>query len=174
MVQLNNSGTSYGLVSMAFHWVTVLIVATQFAYGFTFVVLEDRRVGVFDSLVESLGILLIPITIARIAWIIHSGRPALPPTVTAVQSRAARLVQVLIYGMILTCATTGFMVRDQDMFFYSIPIPDVLNFTDSPLVNTIHDTGVYILLFLLAAHIGAAVLHIYLRDGVVKMMTSLR
>lgn len=174
MVQLNNTGTSYGLVSMAFHWVTVLIVATQFAYGFTFVVLEDRRVGIFDSLVESLGILLIPITIARIAWIIHSGKPALPPTVTAFQSKIARLVQLLIYGMILICASTGFMVRDQDMFFYSIPIPDVLNFTDSPLVNGVHDTAVYVLLFLLATHIGAAVLHLCLRDGVVKMMTSLR
>lgn len=174
MVQLNNTGTSYGVVSMAFHWVTVLLVATQFAYGFTFVVLEDRRVGILDSLVESLGILLIPITIGRIWWIIHSGKPALPPTVTTLQSRIARLVQMLIYVTILTSATTGFMVRDQNMFFYSIPIPDILNFTDSPLMNSIHDTSVYILLFLLAIHVAAAMLHIYLSDGVVKTMTSLR
>lgn len=114
--------------------------------------------------------LLIPLTLFRIIWIWHSGRPSLPESVRPIQAHIARAVQAMMYVLILFCATTGFFVRDQDMFFYTIRIPEVLHFDDLRLFHIVHDTAVYFLLGLIALHVGAALLHAYLKDGVVQMM----
>ncbi len=171
MSQVLNTPNRYGWPSKTFHWVSVVIILTQYAYGFSFVVARETRVQIFDSLVESLGFLLIPITIARILWILYAGRPHLPDSTSPGEKRAARSVQLLLYFMILYCATTGFMIRDQNMFFYFIEAPEVLHFREEPLLNRVHDIGVYVLLALITLHVAAGIYHLFKRDGVVGMMT---
>lgn len=170
MSRWKNTSRSYGLLSRSLHWMTVAIVLIQFAYGISFVVEDIRSVAVFDSLVESLGMLLIPITLFRIVWTLTAGVPALPKSVKPFQALLARTVQSGLYLLILICAVSGFSIRNQSQFFYAIEIPDYFDLSQVGYVHLVHDVAVYVLAGLILLHVSAAVLHACLRDGVVKTM----
>src|SRR4051794_15578877 len=125
----------YDTVSIALHWLTVLLVLSLFAlgelWGFTQRPLRHELV----VLHMSLGILLGLIVLARIAWRLTPGHQV-EPAATGLTETLARAVHWLLYTLLVVQALFGWVVRwseGEAMSFFGLLIP-------SPLTPVARDT----------------------------------
>jgi len=101
--------TRYDTPSMVFHWLTALAVAAAFVLG-----PEDFGDGVDPSLRldilwhESLGMLVLGLTILRLVWV--ALRPAPPQFPMATATRlASRLAHLALWGLMLALPITALL-----------------------------------------------------------------
>jgi cytochrome b561 len=157
----------YGRVAVTIHWVSVLLILGLMASGF-------RAASAIDPAMKAsilrvhvpAGILLLGLTLFRIAW--WWRRDDWPASVPgpAWQSRAAKIVHVLFYvvviGMVATGIGTMALSGAGPILFGAAagPLPDFTQF--QPRIE--HGIGARLLLGLLAIHVGAALYHQFVRN----------
>lgn len=171
----------YGTVAQAIHWLTALLVVAAFAWGpggserSAYRPSRDTQRVIHETL--GMGVLLL--TLARIAWAHVDTRPV--HELAAPLATAARVVRGLLYGLLVAvpCAAIagawlgGHAVELAGGLRFASPL--ATNPALAELVVAIHTKAGNIILWIAAIHAsGAAYHHLVLKDRVLASMLPAR
>lgn len=173
---LKSNSQRYGTVAILIHWISALAILGLFVSGFLASGTTDA--GARTALLAAhaaTGISILVLTLARILWWFTADlqRPLSPMGTPRWQAISAHAVHGLLYVVILGMAVSG-----MGMFALSGAADIVFGGTGGTLPNFFdyppripHGIGARLLLLLLAAHIGAALYHQFIRrDGLLARM----
>ncbi len=155
----------YGSVAIAIHWLSAAGIVGALAIGVIAAGIVDPEAKVV--LVRGhivLGSAVLLLTLMRIAWWLLADRHPRPVgNQPAWQQAAASAVHGLLYVVILVMASSGIAT-----IILSGAMPALIAGTALPdfglvLPRAVHGVASRIMLALLAAHIGAALFHQYVR-----------
>ncbi|MDE2612482.1 MAG: cytochrome b/b6 domain-containing protein [Burkholderiales bacterium] len=173
-----NAALRWNATAMTLHWLTVIVVLVAFAYG-----PGGSENRVYDAsrdferqLHESLGLIVLGLTLLRLVWRFAAARPASPPS-PRWMTIAAKAVQVALYVLLLALpatAATGAWLEGH-------PLTLLAGVRIGPLLTESHALGATIaevhgwlgdaIMWLAGAHAAAALWHhLVLRDGVLASM----
>lgn len=165
----------YDSRTIFFHWATFLLVALQFAGAWT---IDDFPNGPpridARSVHITVGVLLVLLLIARLAWRATGGR-RLPPADQGVVHVAAKATHWGLYLVLIAMVSVGLFlawVRGDNLYnLFSIPAFDPGNRALRHQVQDLHATIGWVIIGLVGLHAVAALAHRYLwRNGVLSRM----
>ena len=136
-VNLQAAQQRYSSVAVLLHWAIALALGFQLALGFSMP--KDERGFELFQLHKSVGITILLLTLARLAWRL-THRP--PPAVEGgFQGFLAKAVHTLLYGFMIGMPLTGWAVVSTSrieiptVFWGAIPWPHL------PLPGSVHDAA---------------------------------
>lgn len=165
-------------MTIALHWVTAFLVLEQFASAHLWDLLEKGTSLRIDLLLTHFagGILLAVAVVVRIVWRLLK-RDELPPAATGLQRRAATVVHMLLYCLLLAQVVLGFLFswstgRPLPFFnLFSIPVVVTIDPSLRHTLAELHNDGAWAIIAVVGLHAAAALMHHYvLRDGVLLRM----
>ena len=167
----------YDRVTIAFHWVTALLVLTLFGTAFAWNYLpREWHLRSLEGVHVSLGIALAAVLIARLAWRLTAGRK-LVAIGSAITAPLSKMVHVLLYALLAVQTVLGFGLRwlqGEDFSFFGLfTVPSLLtpDRATSHQWEELHNFVGWTLIYVAAAHAFAALFHRYvLKDGVLRRM----
>ncbi len=168
----------YTMVAVILHWAMVLLLAGQYAIGWTMP--EIRRGTPPETLVNlhlSVGALILVLLAVRAAWRLTHSAPPAPAGLPDWQARASSLVHGLLYLLLAAVPVLGWMnasARGWTVTLFSlIPLPALVA-QGARLGRSAGDLHVllsYVLLGAVGVHVLAALYHRFvLRDEVLRRM----
>jgi cytochrome b561 len=171
----------YSTVAKWFHWLTVPPMFIAILTGLTLRFMKDDVKFSFYALHESIGLILLFLAIARLAWRLVSKPPATPDHLPANMRAAAAAVHHALYALLILQPLLGFFMTNAygfpqqgaTAFLFFIDLPKFMEASPGLafVLHWLHSLGGWALPFLLAAHIGGAVYHHALRrDGTLMRM----
>lgn len=183
-----NADARYNAVAMSLHWLIAALIVTNILIAWYFNTLNGPTKIPPLQLHKSIGITVLILSAARLAWRFISPPPPLPASVTGWQRAAAHVTYVLFYVIMLGLPLSGWamvsasaLIRVYPITLYGlIPWPTI-----EPLAQLPHDQmksvhKAFLLTHgllgkltygLIVLHVAAALRHlILLRDGVVARM----
>jgi cytochrome b561 len=177
-MRLMSTTERFGGIAIAFHWVSAALLAVLLGSGFAAAATLHpiAKVGILRVHVL-LGIALLALTLARVVWWRFDRKPPPLSAMPRLQERAAKVVHVLFYVLILGMTATGIGTlalsgAGRHIFGAATgPLPDLWKY--QPRLE--HWIGARVLLVLLAVHIGAALYHHAIRgDGLLRRILPAR
>jgi cytochrome b561 len=177
MTQPATTHDRYDSVTIAFHWLTALLVVALFgssllwnyaprSWGLRW--LEDWHISV--------GIALAAVLVARLVWRLVAGRK-LAAAGSMVTGLLSRIVHFALYGLLALQVALGFTLRwfqGEDFSFFGLfDIPQLIasNRGLEHTVENLHNLTAWTLIVLAGGHAVMALLHRYvLKDGVLRRM----
>ncbi len=168
--------TRYDGFTRALHWLTVALVLTQFATSQLWDYFPRSTKHLMITGHMSSGILLAAVVLTRIVWrVAHKGQ--MPPAVSGWVEIASKAVHWLLYALLVSEATLGFVLRwsgGEALSFFGLPIgPPFSPFSKSAhhWVGEFHNWTGWTIIVLAAGHAGAALYHhVALHDDVLWRM----
>jgi cytochrome b561 len=164
--------TRYDNLSITLHWLTALLVLTQFALAEVWGFFPRPTRHVMIAAHMSFGILLTAVLVARIAWRLTPGHK-IRAAVTGWVELASKAVHYLLYGLLAAQAVLGFVLRwsgNEAMSFFGLLIPPPFAPFSKPahhLIGEAHNWVGWAIIILAAGHAAAALFHYFaLRDDV--------
>jgi cytochrome b561 len=161
-----------------FHWLTVLVLAVQYAIGWLMpdVHRDTKPVGLV-GLHLSVGATIVLLVLIRLAWRFSHKPPAESQILPPVMRLAARVTHGLLYVLLIALPLMGWAnasARGWDVsLFHVVPLP-ALAATGSALGHTlgdVHKLTAWVLLVLIGVHVAAALFHQFvIRDGTLGRM----
>jgi cytochrome b561 len=126
---------------------------------------------------KSTGMLILALVALRLLWRLANPTPALPSGMAAWERTAARLSHVLLYALMIALPITGWIVNSASnipfRIFWMIPLPAIVapDKSTADAVALVHGGLAALLALVLAAHIGAALRHHFVkRNNVLTRM----
>lgn len=180
-VAAGDDGTVYDNVSVFLHWLTALLVLSQFALAVSWewFARPTRHLMIVTHM--SFGIILSIVIVVRLVWRLLPGhqRAAAASDWTG---KASKLVHYLLYAMLAAEAVLGFVLRwagDESMSFFGLLIPPPFAPFSKEAhhqIGELHELNGWAIIILAAGHACAALYHHYvLRDSVLsRMLPSVR
>lgn len=174
---MNNPYPRHPLPARILHWLIALLLAMAFALGLwlTSLGLFDSRQASVGMWHKSLGVLTGLLMLLRLLWFWR--RPALPGAGSRLERQLARLVQVLLYVLVLIAAGSGYLLATGSgralEWFGVLHVPALLSLGSGmlDLVREVHGVSVWILAGLVGLHVLAVIKHQLLdREPVLKRM----
>jgi cytochrome b561 len=166
----------YDGVSIALHWLTVVLVLSLFALGELWGFAQRPVRQELVTLHMSLGILLGVAVAARIAWRLIPGHKVTPAG-NGLIDRLARIVHWLLYVLLVIQSLFGWVVRwseGEAMSFFGLLIPSPLTPVSREThhsLQTLHGWVGWAIVILALGHGAAAFYHHFvLRDSVLVRM----
>lgn len=177
-LQWRDSETRYGIISKLFHWGMAGIVLYALFLGLT---MEDIKLGPDKlrviGLHKSLGITVMVLALLRWLWRIVSKAPLMPSGLGRGHVLLAKLGHLALYAIMVLLPLSGWLMSSARGFSVSVfgmgPLPNLLerNHDMSKFFRETHELLANGLMILLAAHVGAAVLHhFYHKNTILKRM----
>ena len=177
----------YSARARRFHWLTVAILAVQFPVGFA-MVYRGNSLNIWDGITNNLYglhrllgfILLFAVILPRLAYRLVHGAPADEPGLAWWQRIAAHATHWALYALLIAVPLGGWigvqLYGALDVFgLFDLPGFLAVNQPAAERVFALHKLGALAILALLAAHIGAALFHHFIRrDGVLARMLPKR
>lgn len=166
-------------VTLVLHWATVVLLAVMFAsiWGRALVGEGAPAADGLLTLHRSAGLTLWLVAVCRISWrLTFALRPPLPTSVSPLQARAAAATEGGLYLLLLLQPLTGLMQtlargRPFQIFVFAVPPAMARDRNLAMLLHQAHELAAWLLLGLIALHVGAALLHAFvLNDGVLQSM----
>ncbi|MGE3144663.1 MAG: cytochrome b [Pseudorhodoplanes sp.] len=182
MAQVLDHSQSYAYSATArfLHWVIAAIVLGMIPVG----LIIGKELGgplqtMLYNLHRSLGILLIPLVLWRIAYRLTHKPVPLPAELPAIQRFAAETTQFLLYCLLLVQPFVGWIATSaypaQFWFFGLFPVPLIWP-ENRDFSNTMFGVHYWIglsMAALICAHVAGALYHLLIRkDGVFQRMTG--
>jgi cytochrome b561 len=175
---IRNTTERWGHLSIALHWVTVVLILSLVTVGF---VMEDLPNTPFKRdvylLHKSFGLTVLALTALRLGWRFVQPTPALPDGMPAWQRWAAHGGHLGLYALMIAIPASGWAYNWASNFatpYFGWTLLERAGAVDRELkaiAGVVHEWGVYALLALLVAHAGAAFYHHYqLKDAVLRRM----
>ncbi len=172
----------YDRATIAFHWLTVILVVGLFAlaevWGFLPRGTPTRRL--LQSLHISFGLLFAAVFVLRAVWRLGAGR-RLPPAGAGWLRVASSGMHGLLYLLLAAQIVLGFLFRwaqgEPFAFFGLFDIPTLISIDHEQrrFIGGLHNTVGWSIIVLACIHAAAALFHHYvLRDGVLRRMTASR
>ena len=170
----------YSKGAMVFHWTIAILIIANLLIGFFHEGFSPALRATAMGFHKSTGILIIVLTLGRIAWRITHKPPPLPATVRPWEKGLAHGVHWLLYALMLAMPITGWLMssagkRKYPLDFYGLfPLPYLPVAQQQAAAHTYaerHEQLGYIALGLLVLHLGGAAKHYFLdRDRTVQRM----
>jgi cytochrome b561 len=173
---------TYSPAARRFHWWTVLLVATQIPLGLA-MAYRGNTLDIWDGLTNALysshkllGMVIFLLVLARLAYRLSHGAPPDEPTLEWWQKAASHATHWGLYLLLLTVPVLGYIGISRypalDLFgIVSLPGVVAPDQDAAARVFSLHWLGAAAIVLLLGAHVGAALLHYFIRrDGVLRRM----
>ena len=110
----------YSTVAMALHWIIAAIIVGQVALGWYMGTLGRAPLHrTLEGVHISIGLTVLLLTVARLAWGLSHPHPRLPADMPALDRRLAGIVHPLFYVLLFALPLTGWVMES----FGSRPIP---------------------------------------------------
>jgi cytochrome b561 len=178
-IEIRGDGDRFDHVSIALHWMTVLLIVIQFSSAWAW---EDVDHG--DQIAATLlaahvnsGALVWFVGVARLIWRHNFAYlPPFPPSMPKIQQTIAKANEYSLYVLLLVQPITGlgrvlWRGRPFDLLFWQVPALFEENDSIRHFLAETHEFGAKALLALIGLHVGAALFHrLVLRDGVLQRM----
>ena len=168
----------YTTTAIVLHWLIAVAVIALTALGWWMLAIPKEPVGPRAdayNLHKSIGLVVLLLMIARLAWRAARGKPQLPP-LPLWQARAASAVHALLYaGMFVVAfsgylgsATSGYPVK---FFGWVIPAWAGANVEVKDACSVVHLAVSWLLVMAIGVHVIATFYHQWvLRDGLLWRM----
>ena len=168
---------SYNAVIRSVHWVTLALIAGLFVLAWAMDDIPRELRGPTLQLHKSLGITVLGLTVARLAWRFGAGVPDLPGDLPLLQRLAARVTQYALYALLLIQPFVGWLWssagQSQISYFFLVRLPWLIG-PDEQLgkrLGPLHGLLGNILLGLIGLHAAAALYHHFVRrDDILRGM----
>ena len=173
----------YTPAAIALHWIVGLLIIGNLCFGLYTVglPLSPQKLKYF-SYHKWIGVTILILAAARLAWRLRHPAPALPSTMKPWEVRAANASHVLLYVLFFAAPLSGWLMSSalgfQTVYLGVIPIPDLLskNREVGDALKLVHRSINYSMAALIVLHVAAALKHHFRdRDDVlVRMLPFLR
>lgn len=171
----------YSPTARFFHWLTVIIVAVQIPVGFYMVARGaatnfDAATNTLYSGHKLLGFALLWLVVLRLLYRLLRGAPPDEPTLEWWQKAGAHMTHWGLYALLIAVPLLGWLGVSHygalgTFGGWSLPAIAVQNQERAEIVFLLHFWGVVLMLAAIAAHVGAALFHHFIRgDGVLRRM----
>lgn len=171
----------YSSLAKWFHWLTVPLLGLALLSGLVIRFIKDDPKMAFYALHESVGLLILGLAIARLAWRGVSRPPALPDHLPPMMRLAANGVHHALYAALIiqpllgffTTNAYGFPLQGETAFLGFIDLPKFMEAWEglAVVLHWMHSLLGWSIPLLLAAHIGGAIFHHAIRkDGTLLRM----
>ena len=179
-MRYRNSAETWGAVARGFHWLIAVLILVQFVIGS---VAEEMKLtpAKLDLFVwhKSVGITVLVLALLRLVWRLANPPPAMPAGTPGWERKLAAIAHWALYGLIFAVPLSGWWVSDASRVpfkaFFFLPMPDFIS-TDRALQEAaaeVHEALTITLLFVVIAHIAAALRHhLLLHDDVLRRMLT--
>jgi len=174
-----NNQQQYGLLSKLLHWLSALSVFGLFALGYWMVELDyySEWYQLAPHWHESVGILLMIITLFRLFWRRNAGSPLAISSHSAFEQKASRLMTFILYFTLFSVLISGYLITSADdkaiaVFDWFHVTPVVLAITNqADIAGLLHYYISYGLMFFVIFHAFAALKHHFIdKDSTLKRM----
>lgn len=159
----------YSSAAKWFHWLTVPPMMVLLLSGLTIRFMNDSVKMSFYTLHESLGLLLLALSAARLAWRLRHPPPPWPAEMPVLERTGAGAVHALFYAITIaqpllgffTTNAYGFPQRDATAFLGFVNLPRFMEAAPDLAVTLhwAHSLVGWSLIPLLVAHIGGVLYH---------------
>jgi len=176
---MNNS---YTAIAKLFHWGMALVFAGLIVLGFvmTDMPLSPEKLQYY-AWHKWAGVSVFMLVWLRLVWRVLNPPPAYPSTMSPWVKGVAHLGHAALYGLMIVIPVSGWLLSSakgvQTVWFGVLPLPDLLekNKELGQLLHEVHEALNFVLLFLLAGHVAAALKHHWIdRDDILKRMLPTR
>ncbi len=174
----SSTPTTYTRTARWLHWLVALLIILNFAVGLTLEPFEGTPTR--DQILfyhASIGSLVFMLAVYRLSWRITHRPPALPASIPSWQRGAAHVLHGLLYLLMFIIPVTGYLHRVAGGHAVSVfglfnwPMLVDKNLSLRLAMGSLHTTLVWVLAFLVAGHVAAALKHYLInRDGVLERM----
>lgn len=171
----------YNAVAIALHWLIGGLIFVNLALGLLHDRLKDATGWQPIPLHKSIGLTVLALSLARLAWRLTNPPPPLPRDVGAGEGRVAHGVHWLFYALMILMPLTGWIMSSAGRYpldwFGLFPVPR-FGVTKADAIVGLSDKGHlvlgWLLLLLALGHAAAALRHHFiLRDAVLARMLPL-
>ncbi|GAB5347826.1 cytochrome b [Alteriqipengyuania sp. 357] len=171
--------TRYSIGAMIFHWLIAILVIVNWRIAESAEHLQGAEKGAVFANHKALGMLILALTLGRVAWRFTHPLPRLPQNYATWERTLARATHFLFYVLLIGLPLGGWLAsslvaRPIDFFgLFTIPVLPVG--MDKELGGTIfdvHKTAGTIMIYLIALHILGALKHTFVdKDlGIFRML----
>lgn len=174
---LRNTANSYGLVSIANHWLSATIFIVMIALGLYMTSLADSP-DKFElyGLHKSLGIGLLSLMILRLIWLKVSPNPE-QLSKNKFEHILGHAVKGLLYLAMIGMPLSGWIMSNSGghdvAFFELFTLPQLIGKNEfiNGIAAAIHSSAAYVLIALVVLHVaGALKHHLVYKDDTLKRM----
>lgn len=162
----------YTRTAIVLHWAIAALIIANLAVGYICGSFELPIEDVLMNLHKVAGILILALSVVRLAWRLTHKPPVLD-FASAWQRRAAGLVQGLLYGLMIALPLTGWIVTSSfpkrhpiSLGFVDVPfLPVTPSLPRAMLAHSAHEVLAIVMTVLVTGHLAAALHHQFvLRD----------
>ena len=176
-MSLRNTAAQWGSLSKTFHWLIVALLIIQGILGLVMGDFPRETRMALTALHKSIGITILFLAVARLAWVLYNGRPGPAPGVTPVQYRLSLLVEGSMYLLLFALLITGWLMvsyggRPLEWFgLFQLPALVGENHDLHERLEGVHEVLFWALTLLAAGHAGMAIYHhLFQRDPTLSRM----
>ena len=173
---MSRSDGRYTRTAIALHWLVAALVIAQIAWGWWMQGIAKQPVGPrvdAFNLHKSMGMLILALMLARLAWRIGHPPPSLPP-MPRWQRSAAHASHALLYAALIAQPLIGYLGSVWSGYpvriFGVVPVWGARHPALKDALSHAHLVVGCVLMAAIALHVAAALRHLSLRDGVVHRM----
>ncbi len=159
----------YGVAARIFHWLAVLLIFVTIPVGFLMTQGLPRSVqDPMFALHKTIGVTLLILMLARLAWRIGHGAPP-PAPMPRTQQIAAATVHWTLYVLVIAMAVTGYTRVAAGGFpieiLNALGVPPLLakNEVLASAAKSAHASIAIVLIVVIAGHVAAAAYHALVR-----------
>ena len=171
----------YGAIAKLFHWVTLGLMLMALPLGFVIQHVKDASKMGFYALHESVGLTILFVALARLAWRWLSPPPSLLNDMPKLFRAASAAVHHSLYALLILQPLLGFMatnawgfpMRGATAYLGFIEFPKFMEAWEglAKILSLLHSIGGWLLVVLIALHIAGALFHHAIRrDGTLMRM----
>jgi cytochrome b561 len=180
------TGARYDGVAIAIHWLTALAIAAQLIMGWTMTSMKPGSYLQFSLYQwhKSVGMTILALSVLRLLWRLLHKPPPLPATMPVWEKHVAKASHACLYVLLIALPLSGWAVVSASplniptVLYGVLPLPHLPVLPDLPdkraaeaALILVHESAGWILVILLAGHIGAALRHHFKkRDDVLARM----
>lgn len=175
---LKNTRDQWGSVSMALHWLVVILILAMAWIGLTMGDLPNGpdKIATY-ALHKSIGISILALVLLRLCWRLYAGAPEAVAGTPHWQERIASLTHWALYALLLAMPLSGWVVNSSAGFplqwFGLLNLPAIAGKDHDlhELAEEIHELLFWIMVTLVVAHAAAAFHHhLFQRDTTLARM----
>ena len=168
----------YTAIAKLFHWGMALLIAALVTMGFVMTDMELSPEKLqYYAWHKWAGVSVFIWVWLRLLWRVINLPPAYPDNMSIWMQRLAHAGHAVLYGLMVIIPISGWLLSSakgvQTVWFGVLPLPDLIdkNKELGHLLHELHEALNYLMLFLLAGHIAAALKHHWIdRDDILKRM----
>ena len=160
MPMLKNTEQNYGRVAVGFHWVSALLILMMLPLGFLMQKASEAEKIQWYRIHILIGILILLITLARIAWKFFNVKPEPAPGLRGIHLLGMKLIHILLYLVLFLLPVSGIVLMVQSgMVDVLRGVTQDLPKFDGMDARQAHGLLSRCFIGLLIAHIGGVILH---------------